>query len=351
MEWVEFSELRYTFRQAINGLGWVHIEPMTVTIVVPTFNRGPKITRTLECLFANETGGLETVEVLVVDDGSKQEAESFWKRQVNSPFLLRWIRQQNSGPAAARNGGFREASGELVVFVDDDILVPPDFLQKHVAAHRMKPGSVIFGPCVLKDVEHSIVRFLNEIYAFPCDGGPLIRVDFLASGQLSAEKETLNRLGGPYCETLRTPGAEEFALMSRIQELGIEIYHMPGVIALHDQPLDLRGVCLQQYKHGMGYSEFARKYRSTGRLDAVQRVLSQCGPVSISDPILTVVRKSVRTIFSSAWNREVLVRLCQGLERIAPYRVTKMLYRGLIGLYFAAGLRAGWTQFETQQQA
>jgi len=321
---------------------------MTITVVVPTYNRGSKIAESIDCLLANSADGLQQVEIIVVDDGSKVETAAFCQRPVEPPFTVRCIRQENAGPAAARNRGFRAGCGDLVVFLDDDILVPSDFLQRHVAAHRIKPESVIWGPCVLKNSNKPLVRFLNELYVPPSENG-LIRVDVLASGQLSAERATLSRLNGPYAEQLRTPGAEEFALMRRLQELGIEIYCASEVVALHDQPLNIRDVCMQQYKHAVGYSEVAMKYPASRQLKCVRRVLEECAPARAGDPLAPRLKRGLRAAMSALRIRKTLVRACEALENIAPYRFTKAVYRVLIGLYFFAGIRAGVAQFGGQK--
>src|ERR1700677_2763896 len=99
---------------------------MNVTIVIPTHNRGEKLAATVERLLANDAGRLEEVDVIVVDDGSIVPVSPLLDRlRPSPPFTLRCIRlDPNAGPAAARNAGFRCARGEVVLFVDDDILTP-----------------------------------------------------------------------------------------------------------------------------------------------------------------------------------------------------------------------------------
>lgn len=129
----------------------------------------------------------------------------------------------------------------------------------------------------------------------------------------------LSRLNGPYAEQFRTPGAHEFALMWRLQELGIEIYYASEVVALYDQQLDLRSVCLQQCKHAMGCSEVAIKYPPSKQLEGVHRVLSECGPGKAGDSGAKRPKKGLRFAVSAGTIRETLVRPCEALEKIAPY--------------------------------
>src|SRR5262245_9044887 len=125
-------------------------ELLKVSVVIPTFNRGCSLEETLKYLLANKPDGYDALEIIVVDDGSFVPA-----REVVEPRALdmlehqgvRWLRQKNAGPASARNTGFRNASGDIVLFLDDDILAPPDLIKAHISAHRSHPGAVIFGIC------------------------------------------------------------------------------------------------------------------------------------------------------------------------------------------------------------
>src|SRR5262249_3865824 len=73
-------------------------------------------------------------EVVVVDDGSGDETpERLGRHRPAYPF--RFFSQANSGPAAARNRGVREARGETVLFLGDDTVPEPRLLAVHGAAH------------------------------------------------------------------------------------------------------------------------------------------------------------------------------------------------------------------------
>ncbi|HEV7500946.1 MAG TPA: glycosyltransferase, partial [Vicinamibacteria bacterium] len=95
---------------------------MRVSVVVPTYNRGPALGQTLARLMASALAETDDLEILVVDDGSALPAEEVVAATgllaVPRRWPLRWLRQANAGPAAARNAGFRAASGAIVLFVD-----------------------------------------------------------------------------------------------------------------------------------------------------------------------------------------------------------------------------------------
>src|SRR2546427_3259324 len=109
-----------------------YAEFLKVSVVIPTFNRGCPLQETVKYLLANKPDGFDALEIIVVDDGSVVPA-----REVIEPSAfdilehqsLFWLRQKNAGPASARNTGFRNASGDIVLFLDDDILAPPDLIK------------------------------------------------------------------------------------------------------------------------------------------------------------------------------------------------------------------------------
>lgn len=91
-----------------------------VSIVIPLYNGAAEIGETLHAL-GEQT--YKNLEIFVVDDGSKDDAATA-VTAVGDPRVT-YIRQENQGPAAARNNGFARSTGEYILFLDhDDILLP-----------------------------------------------------------------------------------------------------------------------------------------------------------------------------------------------------------------------------------
>lgn len=79
---------------------------MTVSIIVPAFNAGHEITRTIESVLYQD---LEGIELIVVDDGSTDDTFDVARAAVeHSTVAGRIIRQENSGVSAARNIGLKK---------------------------------------------------------------------------------------------------------------------------------------------------------------------------------------------------------------------------------------------------
>ncbi len=98
-----------------------------ISVVIPVKDSARDLER---CLAALRRSRYSDYECLVVDDGSSDESAAVAER-----FGCRVIRNQTTrGPAAARNRGAGEARGEILFFIDADVCVAPDSLER-VAEH------------------------------------------------------------------------------------------------------------------------------------------------------------------------------------------------------------------------
>ena len=112
---------------------------MDVTVVVPTSGRAGYLEVTLDSLRGQRTAVPH--EVLVVDDGSTDATPD-----VAARFGARLVRHgERRSLNAARNTGVREARGNLIAFVDDDVFVPPGWLDALVGGAERHPGAEAFG--------------------------------------------------------------------------------------------------------------------------------------------------------------------------------------------------------------
>lgn len=318
---------------------------MKISAIVPTFNRGPALAETVGRLARSVLDASDELEVIVVDDGSRVPAQ-----QSVGPLAMgdgpswpvRWLRQDNAGPAAARNAGFRASAGALVLFVDDDILVPPDLVRAHIAAHERRPGCAVFGLCPFAPAneEDPFRRYLAAVLAGPARDEEFVAVPIVASGQLSVEKSQFSDAGGVYATEMRTPAAEEYELSFRLRQRGIAILAAPRIVAVHDQPVDLVTYCRQQYKHGVGSGEAARKRPDLLALPELAQVVAAAEGRKAS-PI-----HAARVFVTAPPLRAGLLAVTQILERLpAPHRLRTAAYHATVSAHFVAGVRDGLARF------
>jgi glycosyltransferase involved in cell wall biosynthesis len=320
----------------------------SVTVVVPTFNRGNALRATLNALLASTAAGLQLVEMIIVDDGSPLPAAPVMNSLAAvRPFTLRCIRQPNSGPGPARNTGFREAQGRIVIFVDDDILVPPNLILQHVKAHADRPRAVICGLSILIEpasptpLYRSISALCGE-QAEDILNSEFIAIDVPASGHISVERAMFEAGSAIYSDRLFTPAAEEFELAYRMRLSGIEIVLAPRIVARHDQPLDLGGICRQQYKHALGTAEVIRKYPATRSLPALDRIIR----ANLDPPgrfTLQSIKRAAVHFFASAPVRHTFLKTIEAVQYLTSARNLDLglLYRAVVSAHYHAGLRDG----------
>lgn len=114
---------------------------MKVSVVIPVFNRADLLGQLLDGL-SRQTMPLSGFEVLVCDDGSSEDIESKVREFENKFGSITYLRQENQGPAAARNLGVRNASCDLVHFLDSDVYPETNLLECMSEAMEQNPGWV-----------------------------------------------------------------------------------------------------------------------------------------------------------------------------------------------------------------
>jgi len=99
-----------------------------VSVIIPTYNRGSMI---LEPIRSILNQSYENIELIVVDDGSTDNTENILK-QVDDERFQYIIHNENKGPNASRNTGLKHSSGKYVSFVDSDVTLIEDKIEKQV---------------------------------------------------------------------------------------------------------------------------------------------------------------------------------------------------------------------------
>ena len=120
------------------------VPPTTISVVIPTFNRRERLHKVLTAL-ANQSTTTE-FEVVVVSDGSTDGTDEYL-RSGQTPTPVVAVVQPNTGPGAARNAGILASSGDIVLFIDDDVVPAPDLIEQHLQAHLGSLDDiVVIGP-------------------------------------------------------------------------------------------------------------------------------------------------------------------------------------------------------------
>jgi glycosyltransferase involved in cell wall biosynthesis len=207
-----------------------------VAVVVATRNRAVLLLRLLDAL-ARQTGA-PAFEVVIVDDGSSDDtSERVRKAADGLPYPVRLLRQeQSTGPAGARNLGWRESRAPIVAFTDDDCVPVPGWLRELVGALESPRADLAAG--VTTFPAEQAERRGTWSYWMEDDG---------TSGHYSTcnvvyRREVLDAVAGFDAEGFRQPGrgasrcvnGEDADLAWRAIETGFRPTVAPGALVHHE---------------------------------------------------------------------------------------------------------------------
>lgn len=198
---------------------------MNLSVVIPAYNQAALLRECLRSL-QQQSVRTDSYEILVVDDGSTDETPDVISR-AGSP--VRGVRlAANRGRSAARNAGVEEARADLIVFIDSDVVVRPDFLAWHVQTHERHRTEILSrGPVILvPDVKAASHARIPRVAASPA---------FLDTANAGLRRATLRQVG-MFDEHFPGYGWEDFELGVRLKRLGIRRVFCPQAVAFHIQP-------------------------------------------------------------------------------------------------------------------
>ena len=207
---------------------------MFVSVVIPTYNRRPILEK---CLLALERQQacpeIDRYEVVVVDDGSTDGTPD-WMRGAAERFPhVRLIEQSHGGPAEGRNRGVDHAHGDVIVFIDSDLVVTDSFLSCHAGslvsswAERGDRLCFTYGAVVntanfeQPTAERHKLRDLSWAY--------------FATGNVAIDKEVLQR-AGLFDTGFRLYGWEDLELGERLRRMGVKLIKCPAAVGYHWHP-------------------------------------------------------------------------------------------------------------------
>lgn len=115
-----------------------------VSVIIPTYNYGHLIADTIAAI---QRQTYNNWEIIIVDDGSADQTETLVKQLAEKEKRIRYFRQANAGPSAARNLALQEAKGDYIQYLDADDLIQPDKFSRQLNFLNENPAiDVVYGP-------------------------------------------------------------------------------------------------------------------------------------------------------------------------------------------------------------
>jgi glycosyltransferase involved in cell wall biosynthesis len=271
------------------------------SVVIPTFGRPEKLAETLRALDRQDYTGFE---VVVADDGSPQQVTRE-NLPASDRFTLRILRQENCGPAAARNLGAQQASGEILLFTDDDCLPRPEWVATLTREIQSCPealvGSLTFNGLPGNSWSSASQLIIDLVYDhFNKDP---TNAYFLASNNMACRRDFFLALGGFDADFPRA-GAEDrdFCDRWRMTWRPIRLIREPLVEHRHAQTLGKFLDLHYRYGRGAYLYQAKRKQRKSGTMAedlSFHRDLARALPVKITT--VSLGRKITLTAAIAFW--------------------------------------------------
>jgi poly-beta-1,6 N-acetyl-D-glucosamine synthase len=230
-----------------------------VSVVIAAYNEEAVIGRTIRAVLSSD---YEALDVVVVDDGSKDDTFGSVQRQFGDHPNVRIMRQENGGKASALNHGIAEASGEIIIALDADTIFARETignLVRHFSnpmvgavAGNVKVGNRVNPLTHWQSIEYVTSQNLDRrAYA-------VLNAVTVVPGAVGAwRRAAIVQAGGYTTDTM----AEDMDLTWRIRRIGWQVATDSSAIGYTEAPDTFRGLFRQRFRWAFGTLQSLWKHR------------------------------------------------------------------------------------------
>lgn len=312
---------------------------LAASVIVPTFQRRASVARLIAAL-EHQTIKADRFETIVCVDGSSDGTVELLRSAVTSYHLL-VIEKQNGGRASAINAGIREAKGEIVVLLDDDMEPEPHFLESHIRAHSGESEVGIMGAVPVeipanasRAQRYTANKFNGHLERLASSDYSMLLTDFY-SGNFSLRRKVLLSVGC-FDEDFRAYGNEDLEFSIRLSKAGIPVRYEPTALARQFNDKDFTALARDSYSEGRTAVLLVGKHP-----EAFEGL--RLGSFHGGSPILRSVRNSL-LFLSRKWKSlpNAIASLERTLTRL-PLGEMRAFYRLSAGFFYWLGVRDALT--------
>lgn len=209
---------------------------MRISVIIVTRNRAADLAGTLGAMRAvGVPDGLEG-ELLVVDNGSTDDTAAVVRSAAHPKLPVRYLLESERGQSRARNRGLAETTGEVILFTDDDVRVPPGWLTGMCEPIVQRKASVVAGGVRLApDLVRSWMTLRHRSYLAATDWLDPEAPHSMVGANMAFSRDVLRRVPGFDPEL--GPGAlgfgDEELFCAQLVKAGYSIYSRLDVVVVH----------------------------------------------------------------------------------------------------------------------
>jgi GT2 family glycosyltransferase len=232
----------------------------SVSVVVTTFNRRTSLERLLHRLDSIRSVTTPLEAVVTVDGCTDTTRDLLATISVGYPLRV-VVLTPNQGPARGRNRALAEARGDVILFLDDDVVPLPGLIDRHLAAHSTDPEAVVIGP-MLAPTDRELPAWLRwEAATLQKQYDAIARGDYeptprqFYTANASVRRTHALAVGG-FDETFKRAEDVEFAY--RLSDRGLHFRFLPEAAVIHDPMRTWDGWLDVAYQYGRQAVVFER---------------------------------------------------------------------------------------------
>lgn len=231
---------------------------MKYSLIIPVYNRPDEVDELLESLTGQTFTDFETV---VVEDGSSRPCRDVVEKYARR-LSVKYYDKPNSGPGQTRNYGAERSSGEYLIVLDSDCVLPPGYLQAVDDELRREPADAFGGPDraheSFTDVQKAISYAMTSFFTTGGIRGGKKKMDkfYPRSFNMGVRAEVYRRLGG----FSKMRFGEDIDFSIRIFKAGCSCRLFPDAWVWHKRRTDMKKFFKQVHNSGIARINLYKKY-------------------------------------------------------------------------------------------
>ncbi|MDP8908480.1 MAG: glycosyltransferase, partial [Chloroflexota bacterium] len=226
------------------------VAPVDVTVVVATRNRATLLPACIAALSRQKTDA--HFELVVVDNGSQDATAEIARAWAQRDPRVRLVQEAAVGVSGAKNAGIRSARGDLVLFTDDDVVLPDGWIAAFVDFFRTPRATPVLAGGPVLPIAQDLSPWPAWITASGTAELPRLyhgdkprrlgEYDWLWGANMAAPRRVFDAIGA-FDETIGVSGDrrgtfEDVELVQRVAAHGGESWYLPAAVLYHPTPTE-----------------------------------------------------------------------------------------------------------------
>lgn len=232
-----------------------------LSIIVPVYNRPHEVEELLQSLAQQSVSDFE---VVIVEDGSTAKCDTVVKNHSNT-LTIKYIEQTNTGPGPARNKGAQQATGQYLVFLDSDVILPTNYIGTVIRSLAESAVDCFGGPDKAHESFTPIQKAISYAMTSPLTTGGIRgskkRMDkfYPRSFNLGIKKEAFTEVGG--FSSMRF--GEDLDLSMKLIEKGYRTGLIPDAWVYHKRRTNFKSFYKQVFNSGIARINLEKRHKGT----------------------------------------------------------------------------------------